>query len=134
MSKELFDSIKCLVVCKDKFNRSLIRSVVVNAGIRGTNISEIEDLREISFKGYDLCFNSIIIDHDEYEGFNYMEEIEKNPATNKTPLIILTNSNSKEFVLKAIELGITGIVLKPINTLSVKKNLEKACGFVLAER
>lgn len=124
-NKISLDKIKCLIICKKRYNRLLIRSTMLNAGIKGEAITDIEKCKDIYYKLTDFDFNVIVIDHDEYFDFSYLNEINENPYVKNIPVMIVTSQQTEDFIRKAIEKGVAGIVLKPISTQSFKKNLEK---------
>ncbi len=98
---------------------------MINAGIKGDAIVDIEKCKDIYYELSDFDFNIIIIDHDEYIDFSYLNELNDNPYVKKIPVMIVTKQKTEDFIRKAIEKGITGIVLKPISAQSFKKSLEK---------
>ncbi len=119
------DKMKCLIICKKSYSRLLIRSTMINVGVKGDAISDIEKCQDIYYKLTDYDFDVIIIDHDEYVDFSYIKEINNNPYVKNTPIMIVTKQQTEDFIRKAIENGVSGIVLKPIPAQSLKKNLEK---------
>jgi len=47
------------------------------------------------------------------------------PQYEKTPVIIMTESNDKEFIVKAIETGANGFLHKPLQGKELKQEIKK---------
>ena len=89
-----------------------------------------EGLEKYQEGNYDIVFSDISM--PKMDGLKMIEKIkEKNPYQR---VIIISAYNDSEYFLKAIELGVDGFLLKPINinqfTLIIKKVVES----ILAER
>ena len=58
-------------------------------------------------------------------GLEMLENIRN--SDNDIPVIFLTTRNEIENILKAIDLNITGYILKPIDTITLMKKLAEVC-------
>lgn len=55
------------------------------------------------------------IDMPEMDGYAMLERIKENTALKDIPVIFLTSNNEKDYVVKAMQYGVGGYVVKPID-------------------
>jgi len=79
---------------------------------------------------YDIVFTDISM--PKMDGFQLIEKIKKlNP---KQRIIILSAYNTNEYLLKAIELGVDGFILKPLNINQFVNIIRKVVEDILAQK
>jgi two-component system chemotaxis response regulator CheY len=70
----------------------------------------------------------IDIDNRDVEGIRLVSELREDPRTRELPLIVHTAQSGKDFVLRMIESGVAGYLLKPYNPDMVREKLTAILG------
>lgn len=102
---------KILLVEDDKFLRELITKKlrfedyeVIEAFDGEDGIAKAKELRP------DLVLLDLIL--PGIDGFGVLIKIKEDPATNQTPIIILSNLSQQEEIAKALKIGATDFLIK----------------------
>lgn len=60
-------------------------------------------------------------------GYELIPILKKHPKLKRTPIIIMSGKNQSEDVVKAIKLGATDYIVKPIDALIAQEKVERLC-------
>jgi len=112
-----------LVVESSLSVRESLCHVLLAFGIRGipvpTRLAALEALQS-----NDQIDGAIVdIDNKDVEGIQLVEELKKNERTAAISVIVHTVQSSKGFVMRMIELGVVGYLLKPFSDTNAKAKL-----------
>lgn len=74
-----------------------------------------------------LSFDLIILDQNtsKLDGMEVLESLRIIPQYEKTPVIFMTETTDKDFIVKAIETGANGFLSKPIVGKTLKQEIGK---------
>ena len=90
--------------------------ILLSLGIKGIPCENKNQALEAISKLEEDVFSAIIdIDKKEAEGIELIKELKQNPKTKDTKIIVHTIQSNREAVIKMMEMGITGYLLKPFN-------------------
>ncbi len=103
--------------------REALCYVLLSFGIKGVPVSTRAAALEVLGSNPDIKGAIIDIDNQEVEGSLLISEMKEKEKTRGIPIIIHTVQASKEFVLKMIELGVTGYLLKPFREDAARAKL-----------
>ncbi len=103
--------------------REALCYVLLSFGIKGVPVSTRTAALEVLGENPDIKGAIIDIDNQEVEGSLLISEMKEKEETRGIPIIIHTVQASKDFVLKMIELGVTGYLLKPFREDAARAKL-----------
>lgn len=109
--------IRVLVVDDNDFMRDLVASMLREIGFReithaGDGEAALAKVQEVE-PGLILCD----VDMEPMNGLDFVEHLRKRalpPPTPPTPVILLTSHSEAEIVQRAIKLGVSAYVVKPV--------------------
>ncbi len=111
----------------DLFLSSLLKTKFIEAGFKVINARDGDEAIQILKKQKpDIIILDIIL--PKKNGFEVMQEINKNPAINKAPIIIVSNLGQSEDVSKGKELGAIEYFVKA--RISIEDLVEKIKKFL----
>jgi two-component system chemotaxis response regulator CheY len=94
---------------------------LLSLGIKGIPAAARAAAWEILVSQKDIQGAIIDIDNQEVEGSALIEEMRQSEGTRAIPIIVHTAQASKEFVMKMIEMGVSGYLLKPFREDASRK-------------
>lgn len=104
--------------------------VLLSFGIKGYPVSSFQTAKSALQENPDIIGAIIDIDSKEIEGIDLIEYIKKSENTKTANIIVHTVQSSKDLVVKMVDLGVVGYLLKPYNEELIfpklKKILEKS--------
>jgi two-component system chemotaxis response regulator CheY len=103
--------------------REALCYLLLSFGIKGVPVATRAAALEILESNPDINAVIVDIDNQEVEGSRLIQEMKENESTRGLPVIVHTVQASKEFVLKMIELGVTGYLLKPFREDAARTKL-----------
>jgi DNA-binding response OmpR family regulator len=103
--------------------RETLCYALLSFGIKGIPAATRSAAWEILKTNKDIQGAIIDIDNQEVEGSKLIEEIRQGESTKALPVIVHTAQASKEFVMKMIEVGVAGYLLKPFHEDSSRGKL-----------
>ena len=113
---------KLMIVSNDSINAEVMRDYLITFGYRNIILTDdVSGAFDIIFQeGPDVVLydNTILTASD----FSVLEQIRSNSKTRLIPLLILTNEADQSVKLKALELGVVEVIIKPAsaNELSLR--------------
>jgi two-component system chemotaxis response regulator CheY len=114
-----------LVVDDFSTMRRIVRNLLKELGY--TNVDEAEDgamaLNKLRSEQYDFVvsdWNMPIMD-----GLTMLQEIRKDPALSKLPVLMVTAEAKKENIVAAAQAGANGYVVKPFTAATLDEKLAK---------
>ncbi len=102
-----------LVVEGSQSVRELLCYALLSHGVKGTPVATRTAAWDILAARKDISGAIIDIDTQEVEGSELIEEMKAKEGTRNIPVIVHTVQANKEFVMKMIESGVAGYLLKP---------------------
>jgi CheY-like chemotaxis protein len=117
-----------LVVDDSSLVRLKVKNTLREEGFQVTEATSGEDvLKNINNHPiFDLIIMDIIL--PGRNGLDTIERIKENPRFNLVPVMILTVSNDKENVLRAIEMGAVDFLVKPFDKEELLARVQKILG------
>ncbi len=117
--------IKILVIEDDLITRRLLKKILQRAS---HEVIEAESgpaaLQALENATVDLIIADIMM--PEMTGIELLRRLKEEPRTAKTPVIMCTTVSTRDTVLEAISLGISGYVLKPISATALLQKVNEA--------
>ena len=103
------------------------RSLNRNRGnsFNDTGIPVLKALNKISRSAPDLIILDLFLKNDD--GLNLIKILKKDPAKKNIPVIVVSSINKTETVKKAMLMGATDYITKPINV----QGLKNKCNLIL---
>lgn len=105
--------------------RRIVRNLLKELGY--TNVDEAEDgamaLNKLRSEAYDFVvsdWNMPVMD-----GLTMLQEIRKDPALSKLPVLMVTAEAKKENIVAAAQAGANGYVVKPFTAATLDEKLAK---------
>jgi len=117
-----------LVVESSPSVREALCYVLLSFGIRGIPVSSRSAAREALDAERNVEGAIIDIDNRDVEGIELVKEIRGNERTRGLAVIVHTIQSSRAAVLKMIEVGVTGYLLKPFSQDTVRDKLSAILG------
>lgn len=130
---------KIMVISDEVVNAEVIRDFLTEHGYPNIVITnEVEDAFEMAFEERPdaILYENIALTD---AAISFLERIRKNPKTRLVPLLILTAEADEKSKLKALELGVVDVIIKPAsanelalrlrNILSVKTYHDQVANF-----
>ncbi|MDH4321257.1 MAG: response regulator, partial [Desulfobulbaceae bacterium] len=62
----------------------------------------------------------------EMNGEEFLYEVRQNQATKKTPFIMMTSNDNRDFIVTAIQLGVTNYIIKPFTPNELTEKIRAA--------
>lgn len=121
------NNVSFLIVDDSKVVRSVVKTVI-QTHIGSTKIYEAskatEALEIMRTKPVDI----IISDWEMpgMKGDEFLYEIRNNPKTKNTPFIMMTTHGEKDFIITAIQLGVTQYLVKPFTPAELEDAIRKS--------
>ena len=112
-----------LVVESSLSVRESLCHVLLAFGVRGIPVAARTAALEALESGEQIEGAIVDIDNKDVEGIQLIEELKKNERTAAISVIVHTVQSSKDFVMRMIELGVVGYLLKPFSDTNAKTKL-----------
>ncbi len=103
--------------------REALCYVLLSFGIKGRPVATRAAAWEILQSEKDIQGAIVDIDNQEVEGMRLITEMKERDAVKNLPIIVHTVQASKDFVVKMIEAGVTGYLLKPFHEDAARAKL-----------
>ncbi len=115
-----------LVVDSSPAIRNSLCYILLSLGIKGIPCADRDQaLTAIKELEEDLFSAIVDIDNKEVEGVELIKELKQNPKTMDIKIIVHTIQSNREAVIKMLEMGIIGYLLKPYNETETYDKLNK---------
>lgn len=105
--------------------RDTLCYMLLSFGIKGIPVSSASAALEVIRKGDPVDGAIVDVDAPDVDGVRFIQELKENPQTQSIRVIIHTFQSQKEFVVKMVELGVLGYLLKPFNEEETASNLRR---------
>lgn len=113
-----------LVIDDSTTNIVLIEAVLKKKGYHiQTALSAKEAYKIIKSKKPDLIFLDLLM--PQISGFDFLDKIRNEKTTRNVPVIVITAVNDDEYKHKALKLGATEVMHKPVDLQAVIQKVEK---------
>ena len=112
-----------LVVESSLSVRESLCHVLLAFGVRGIPVATRAAALEALESGEQIEGAIVDIDNKDVEGIQLIEELKKSERTAAISVIVHTVQSSKDFVMRMIELGVVGYLLKPFSDTNAKTKL-----------
>jgi two-component system OmpR family response regulator len=90
--------------------------ILLSLGIKGIPCADKDEALKAINELNEEIFSAIVdIDNKETQGVELIKELKQNPKTADTKIIVHTIQSNREAVIKMLEMGIIGYLLKPYN-------------------
>jgi PleD family two-component response regulator len=111
---------KILAVDDNKVNRLLLTEIFNSEYdvLTAENGKEALEILEKSVEGISLVF---WIWNAYMNGYEFLEEMRKNPELEKIPVIVVTSKDDADTEVKAIDMGADEVIIKPIHPKVIQK-------------
>ncbi len=103
--------------------REALCYLLLSFGVKGIPVADRAAARAAIASGQEIQGAIVDLDDGRAEGSQLLAELKADERTRGTPVIVHTMQASKEFVLKMMEAGIAGYLLKPFNEASARTRL-----------
>lgn len=116
---------KFLVVDDFSTMRRIVRNLLKELGY--TNVDEAEDGVQALQKLRADQFDFVVSDWNmpNMDGLTMLQEIRKDPALSKLPVLMVTAEAKKENIVAAAQAGANGYVVKPFTAATLDEKLAK---------
>jgi two-component system chemotaxis response regulator CheY len=116
---------KFLVVDDFSTMRRIVRNLLKELGY--TNVDEAEDGVQALQKLRSDKFDFVVSDWNmpNMDGLTMLQEIRKDPALSKLPVLMVTAEAKKENIVAAAQAGANGYVVKPFTAATLDEKLGK---------
>ena len=116
---------KFLVVDDFSTMRRIVRNLLKELGY--TNVDEAEDGVQALQKLRSDQFDFVVSDWNmpNMDGLTMLQEIRKDPALSKLPVLMVTAEAKKENIIAAAQAGANGYVVKPFTAATLDEKLGK---------
>jgi two-component system, chemotaxis family, chemotaxis protein CheY len=116
---------KFLVVDDFSTMRRIVRNLLKELGY--TNVDEAEDGVQALHKLRSDQFDFVVSDWNmpNMDGLTMLQEIRKDPALSKLPVLMVTAEAKKENIVAAAQAGANGYVVKPFTAATLDEKLGK---------
>lgn len=118
---------KFLVIDDEQATIDIVKEVLNQGGAKATGITSPE-------KGFGMMaetrFDAIILDRymPGVDGHEILEQLKQHPKMKDVPVVMLTGESNSAEIMKSIQLGASGYVVKPFTPKSFMAQLEKILG------
>jgi len=89
-----------------------------------------EGLQKALLSKYDIIITDIIM--NKLDGFDMIEKIKQ--TDNNVKFIVVSGYTDKDFLLKSIEIGVSGYLIKPITIKQIEKTLQKVTNEIYTQK
>lgn len=89
-----------------------------------------EALKRIETEAFDVIITDWYM--PEMSGIELLRAIRNNPSTTDTPIFVVSGNGSKDDVAQAVQLRVSGYVLKPFTAETLRERLAALCSAVAA--
>lgn len=116
---------KTILIADDKATgRELVRTVLENSGY---SVIEAADGPEALKRAKESSPDLIILDlhMPEIDGFGVIEQLRRDAQFSETPVVALTASAMQGDRERAMSLGFTGYITKPIRLVALRSEIER---------
>ncbi len=86
--------------------------------------STVKGFRRFQKQHYDLIISEIISDQDEMSGLELLQKIRENDTT--VPFIVISDMTSVDVSVKAVNYGVAGYLMKPIEFEEARETIQRA--------
>ncbi|MBU3917286.1 ATP-binding protein [bacterium] len=116
---------RILVIDKETESRNTIVRVLKKEGFEfDLESSAIKGFTRFQKQHYDLIVSEIVSDQDEMSGLELLQKIRENDAT--VPFIVISDMTSVDVSVKAVNYGVVGYLMKPIEFDEAKVTILRA--------
>jgi len=121
-------SVTVMIVDDQQSMRSICKFILGQLGFK--EIIEARSGRDALGKLESSHVDLIISDWnmDDIDGLTLLKVVRRHPRTQTTPFIMATGLSDKEQVKEAISFGVNNYIIKPFDTITVKKRIEAVIG------
>jgi len=112
-----------LVVESSLSVRESLCYTLLSFGIKGLPVANRLEALEAITKGDAIEGAIVDIDNADVDGIALVTALKQTPATQSIAVIVHTVQTSKDLVLRMVELGVAGYLLKPYDTETVRSKL-----------
>jgi two-component system chemotaxis response regulator CheY len=114
--------------------RRIIANVLSRLG--HTDVVAVSNGREALKRLETEPFDVVITDWymPEVSGIEFLRTIRSNPVTKDLPIIVVSGNGSKDDVAQAIQLRVSGYVLKPFTAETLKERIAAICSTLRSTR
>ena len=130
MAKIDMSSLKVLVIDDEDFMRKLVGRVLHDIGVREVVSAEngAQGLGSVQALGSQIDVIICDLEMPTMDGTEFVDRLRKLPDAkmSKIPVVILTGHSDEEHIVKAVEKGINGYLVKPIAKNALEKRLSSA--------
>lgn len=113
-----------LVVDDEQSTIDIVKEVLNQNGAKATGVTHPE-------KGFSMMgeeeYDAVILDRymPGVDGHEILEQLKAHPKMNSVPVVMLTGESKSEEIMKSIELGASGYVIKPFTPKNFLSQLQK---------
>ncbi len=130
MEKNGLPGIKVLVIDDETFMRTLLLRALATIGIKDVVMAINGSDGLANVKKLERKLDLILCDLDmpRMNGFEFVHRLREipDPALANLPVVIITGNSQVESVRSAVELGISGFLVKPITSKALEERIKKA--------
>jgi two-component system chemotaxis response regulator CheY len=116
-----------LIIDDSEPMRRILTNVLARLG--HSDVTQVTNGREALARLESEQFDVIITDWfmPEMNGFDFLRTLRARDETKDIPIIVVTGNGSKNDVARAVELKISGYVLKPFTAETFKERINAVC-------
>jgi len=130
MAKIDMKTVKVLVIDDEPFMRQLLNKALAQVEIQEIvgAVNGEDGLEKVKDNGGELDVILCDLDMPEMNGFEFVRRLRElpDPGQANLPVVIVTGNSMEESVRSAIELGISGFLVKPVTAQALQQRIEKA--------
>jgi two-component system chemotaxis response regulator CheY len=112
-----------LVVEGSREVRESLCHVLLSFGVRGVPVADRSSAREVLDRKEQIDGAIVDIDNHQVEGVRLITELKQDEGTRGILLIVHTIQSQKDVVLKMVEMGVVGYLLKPYSPATARTKL-----------
>lgn len=113
-----------LVVTSDRTVEDLVRSALEEKEYHVDAVSRVSDMRESVLEDRpDLIFLDAMV--PDADAFDICRQLMEDPYTSFVPIILLANSGRESMVWKALNIGVRGYLVSPIDSKTVLTSVQE---------
>ena len=119
----------CVLVVDDLPQaRKVLKSLLSKLGI--TEVSEAEGVQKALALVKEKTFDLVIADLNlkDGSGLSLIEQLQATEETKGIPAIIITSDADRRDIVKGVEMGVSGFLLKPFDKNVLLEKIEEALG------
>lgn len=115
---------KCLVVEPSATLRRAVRNALRVAGVEEVvEASDGPQALSLADASIDLVITEWTV--PGVSGIDLVQRFRANPETSRAALLLLTSRNTKDEVMRAVQAGVNGYLLKPFTFEGLRQNIER---------